>query len=51
VPKDCPIQVGDRIEIIPSHGCTTSNLYPEMVVHRNGKVIDRWPIEGRGMMQ
>jgi D-serine deaminase-like pyridoxal phosphate-dependent protein len=45
------LQVGDRIEIIPSHGCTTSNLYSEFVVHRKGRVTDRWPIEGRGKLQ
>lgn len=45
------VHVGDRIEIIPSHGCTTSNLYREFVVHRNGNVIDRWPIEGSGALQ
>jgi D-serine deaminase-like pyridoxal phosphate-dependent protein len=45
------INVGDRLEIIPSHGCTTSNLYREFVVHRNGEVVDRWPIEGSGKLQ
>ena len=48
---DSTLKVGDRIEIIPSHGCTTSNLYSEFVVHRNGSVIDKWPIEGRGKLQ
>jgi D-serine deaminase-like pyridoxal phosphate-dependent protein len=51
VPHDSAAQVGDRIEIIPSHGCTTSNLYSEFVVHRNGRVTDHWPIEGRGKLQ
>jgi D-serine deaminase-like pyridoxal phosphate-dependent protein len=51
VPETSGIRVGDRLEIIPSHGCTTSNLYPEFVVHRKGSVIARWPIEGRGQMQ
>jgi D-serine deaminase-like pyridoxal phosphate-dependent protein len=51
VPQDSPIQIGDRIEIIPSHGCTTSNLYSEFVVHRGGLVTDHWPIEGRGKLQ
>ena len=51
VPEDSTVKVGDRIEIIPSHGCTTSNLYSEFVVHRNGMVTDRWPIEGRGKLQ
>jgi D-serine deaminase-like pyridoxal phosphate-dependent protein len=51
VPQDSALQVGDRVEIIPSHGCTTSNLYSEFVVHRNGRVRDLWPIEGRGKLQ
>jgi len=51
VPRDCDVQVGQRVEIIPSHGCTTSNLFSEFVVHCKGHVIDRWPIEGRGKMQ
>jgi D-serine deaminase-like pyridoxal phosphate-dependent protein len=44
-------KVGDRLEIIPSHGCTTSNLYREFVVHQNGQVIGSWPIEGSGKLQ
>jgi D-serine deaminase-like pyridoxal phosphate-dependent protein len=51
VPRDLTIRVGDRIEIVPSHGCTTSNLYPEFIVHRKGAVTDKWPIEGRGKLQ
>jgi D-serine deaminase-like pyridoxal phosphate-dependent protein len=51
VPPDRAVKVGDRVEIIPSHGCTTSNLYSEFVVHRNGFVTDHWPIEGRGKLQ
>jgi D-serine deaminase-like pyridoxal phosphate-dependent protein len=51
VPQDSPIRIGDRIEIIPSHGCTTSNLYSEFVVHRGGLVTDHWAIEGRGKLQ
>jgi D-serine deaminase-like pyridoxal phosphate-dependent protein len=48
---DRKINLGDRIEIIPSHGCTTSNLYREFVVHQNGQVIATWPIEGSGKLQ
>jgi D-serine deaminase-like pyridoxal phosphate-dependent protein len=49
--EDQRLRVGDQIEIIPSHGCTTSNLYREYVVHRNGTVIDIWPIEGSGKLR
>jgi D-serine deaminase-like pyridoxal phosphate-dependent protein len=45
------LPVGARLELIPSHGCTTCNLYREYVVHRNGMVMDVWPIEGAGRMR
>ena len=51
VPPDSALRIGDRLEIIPSHGCTTSNLYSEFVVHRAGRPTARWPIEGHGRLQ
>jgi D-serine deaminase-like pyridoxal phosphate-dependent protein len=51
VSRESAISIGARIEIIPSHGCTTSNMYSEFIVHENGLVTDRWPIEGRGKLQ
>ena len=51
VSENTAVAIGDRIEIIPSHGCTTSNLYSAFVVHDAGVVIGRWPIEGRGKLQ
>ncbi|MGD0258477.1 MAG: DSD1 family PLP-dependent enzyme [Verrucomicrobiota bacterium] len=51
VPPDSAIKIGDRLEIIPSHGCTTSNLYSEFIVHENGSLTGKWPIEGRGKLQ
>lgn len=41
-------KIGDAIELIPSHACTTCNLYREMLVHENGRVVDVWPIEASG---
>jgi D-serine deaminase-like pyridoxal phosphate-dependent protein len=51
LPPEASLRVGDRLEIIPSHGCTTANLYREFVVHRQGIVEDVWPIEGSGRMR
>lgn len=51
IPAEAPLRVGDRLEVIPSHGCTTSNLYREFVLHRQGRVIEVWPIEGSGKLQ
>ncbi|MGH8022406.1 MAG: DSD1 family PLP-dependent enzyme [Limisphaerales bacterium] len=45
------VNIGDRMEMIPSHGCTTSNLYREFVVHQRGQVAAIWPIEGSGKLQ
>ncbi len=46
-----PAEIGDKIRLIPSHGCTTCNLYREYVVHRAGVIEDIWPIEGAGALQ
>ena len=51
LPDGRQVRVGDQIEIIPSHGCTTSNLYREYIVHLNGTVTEIWPIEGSGILR
>ena len=51
LPQGRLVRVGDQLQIIPSHGCTTSNLYREYVLHRNGTVTDIWPIEGSGKLR
>lgn len=51
LPANCVLGVGDHLEIIPSHGCTTSNLYREFILHRHGVVEDIWPIEGSGRLR
>jgi len=42
------LQIGDKVELLPSHGCTTINLYDQFVVTRDDKVQEIWRIEGRG---
>jgi D-serine deaminase-like pyridoxal phosphate-dependent protein len=44
----CPDQIGDRLEFIPGHGCTTVNLYDEIYAVRNGRLEAIWRIAGRG---
>lgn len=41
----CP---GEKIELIPGHGCTTINLHDELYVLRGGVVEAVWPIAARG---
>ena len=43
-------RVGDKLEAISSHACTTCNLYRELYVHEDEKVVDVWPIEASGRL-
>jgi D-serine deaminase-like pyridoxal phosphate-dependent protein len=45
---DRELLVGDVVEILPSHVCTTINQHDVMVGIRNGRVETIWPIETRG---
>jgi D-serine deaminase-like pyridoxal phosphate-dependent protein len=42
--------IGQTLHLIPSHSCTTCNLYREIVVHEKGCVVDVWPIEASGRL-
>ncbi len=43
-------RIGQVLQLIPSHACTTCNLYREMVVHEQGHVVEIWPIEASGRL-
>lgn len=43
-------RIGELVELIPTHACTTCNLHREMVVHDGGIVVDVWQIEGSGKL-
>jgi D-serine deaminase-like pyridoxal phosphate-dependent protein len=43
-----PLRPGDKVELVPNHGCTTINLHDEYWVIRDGMLAAVWPIEGRG---
>ena len=42
------VKVGDKVELYPSHICTTINLYDTMYVVQNEKIVHVWEIKGRG---
>jgi D-serine deaminase-like pyridoxal phosphate-dependent protein len=46
-----PLEVGDRIEFIPSHIDTTINLHDNYYACRNGKLEAIWPVATRGKVQ
>ena len=45
------VDVGDKIEIIPSHICPTVNLYDKAYLVSGGKVLAELPIDCRGKSQ
>jgi D-serine deaminase-like pyridoxal phosphate-dependent protein len=49
--KDLNASIGDKIRLIPPHGCTTNNLYSKMWIARNNKIEDVWEIEGHGCLE
>jgi D-serine deaminase-like pyridoxal phosphate-dependent protein len=52
LPPDEPgFAIGDRVEIIPNHICPAVNLYDEMLIARDGRIIDRWPVAARGKVR
>ena len=46
-PKDT-FEIGQKIEIIPSHICTTVNLYDFLTVVKDDDIIEIWDVSARG---
>ncbi len=47
----CHLEVGDLIEFIPGHGCTTMNLHDHIYAVRKGRLEAIWPIAARGKVR
>ena len=45
------LEIGDLLEFIPGHGCTTVNLHDRIYALRNGKVEAIWEISARGKVR
>jgi D-serine deaminase-like pyridoxal phosphate-dependent protein len=48
VPDDCPLSIGDVVEIIPNHACPVVNLTDQVYVIREGQSAEVWRVEARG---
>ena len=49
--SDLKLRVGDKVQVIPNHACTVSNLFDEMLAVRGGEVEETWPVAARGMLR
>jgi len=50
LPDAYPIQVGDRIRVVPNHICPSVNLQDRVYVVSGDQVVDVWKVAGRGMV-
>jgi len=52
IPLDDPgFAIGGRVEVIPNHICPAINLHDELVIVRDGDVVDTWPVTARGKIR
>jgi D-serine deaminase-like pyridoxal phosphate-dependent protein len=49
--KKLKANLGEKIRLIPPHGCTTNNLYSKMWITRNDIIEDVWAIEGHACLE
>ena len=41
-------RIGDRVRIIPNHACGAVNMHDELVAIDGDRVVESWPVIGRG---
>jgi D-serine deaminase-like pyridoxal phosphate-dependent protein len=41
-------EIGQVVVVLPNHICPVVNLVDSMTVVRDGRVVDRWPVDARG---
>lgn len=51
VPPSVELPLGDRLRVIPNHGCGTINMHDHVVVVRGEHVIDTWSVTARARVQ
>ncbi|MGE5460033.1 MAG: hypothetical protein ACM3WR_05340 [Solirubrobacterales bacterium] len=45
------MRIGDRLEVIPLHVCSTVNMFDEAIGVRGGAAVRTFAIAGRGKMR
>jgi D-serine deaminase-like pyridoxal phosphate-dependent protein len=45
------VRIGDRLEVVPLHVCSTVNMFDEAIGVRGGEVVRTLAIAGRGKMR
>jgi D-serine deaminase-like pyridoxal phosphate-dependent protein len=48
---DPGLRVGDRVRIVPNHACGCSNMHDRVMAVDGERVLEIWPVIGRGRVQ
>jgi D-serine deaminase-like pyridoxal phosphate-dependent protein len=48
MPAGAKVKIGDKVELVPTHGCTTINLHDKFYAMRGDVVEAEWEIAARG---
>ncbi len=51
ISPDDPVNIGDRVEIIPNHICPVINLFDSMYIAQGDTIVDEWTVAARGRSQ
>src|SRR5215211_4876657 len=51
VDEDCDLEVGDTLQIIPNHSCSTVNLHDEVYLVGEGGVVEETRVAARGKVR
>jgi D-serine deaminase-like pyridoxal phosphate-dependent protein len=50
-PSGSDVRIGERLLVVPIHSCPVANLATELIIVRDGQIVDRWPVAAQLMAQ
>jgi D-serine deaminase-like pyridoxal phosphate-dependent protein len=48
--KKTKVRVGDKVQFVPYHACTATNMFDQLYLVNGDEVVENWPISARGKM-
>lgn len=50
-PGGSDVAIGETLQVIPIHSCPIANLAEELIVVRDGQIVDRWTVAAQGRVR
>ncbi len=48
--KRSKLYVGDKVQFVPYHACTATNMFDQLYVVKDDEIVATWPVSARGKM-